>query len=67
MGELQPSKLWYVSYLMFGVLTGIACFLIWSDKDKNKATSHLITSIWLPLVAWIPMVVVPLLFLPDEF
>lgn len=54
-----PSKFWYILHIFFGILTGIACFLLWKDRNPQAARKHLIHSIWIPLVALIlPMLVI---------
>lgn len=45
-----PSKLWYVGHVLFWVITGLVCYVLWKDKNPVVARRHLIHSIWIGMV-----------------
>ncbi len=45
-----PSKIWYVGHFFLWIITGLVCYLIWKDKNKEAARKHLIHSIWIGLI-----------------
>ena len=48
--QSQPSKIWYVGHLLFWIITGLICYVLWKDKNEKAARKHLIHSIWIGLV-----------------
>ena len=45
-----PSKIWYVGHLLFWVVTGLVCYVLWKDRNLEAARKHLIHSVWLGLI-----------------
>ncbi len=52
--ERSPSKIWYVGHLFFWIITGLICYIIWKDENKQMAKKHLIHSIWITFLWFIP-------------
>ena len=52
-----PSKLWWIGHIFFGIITGLICYILWKDENPKAAKKHLIHSIWLGFVAYIPFFV----------
>lgn len=60
-----PSKWWYVGHLLFWVVTGLICYVLYKDTHPREARHHLITSIWLQMVVWAVLMVVFVVALND--
>ena len=56
-----PSKIWYVGHLFFGIITGLICYIIWQDKNKEAARKHLIHSIWIGFIPVFIMILIAFL------
>jgi len=55
--QKKPSRLWYLLPIFFGIVGGIAAYLLVQDKDKKFARKLLIVGIVLTVV----YIVIPLL------
>ncbi len=36
-----PSKLWWVGHIIFGLVTGLVCYVIWKDENPIAAKKSL--------------------------
>ena len=53
-----PSNWWWVAHFFFGVMTGLACYVLWKDENLKAAKKHLIHSIWLGVVVSIVLIAI---------
>ena len=49
------SPWWYIGYLFLGITAGLAFYVLYKEPSPVLARRHLIMSIWLPLVVWVPV------------
>ncbi len=61
----SPSKMWYIAHVFFWVVTGIICYIVWKDDNRQMAKKHLIVSLWMPAAVWIAISLVSLAIIPD--
>jgi cytochrome bd-type quinol oxidase subunit 1 len=54
----RPSGLWYLIPILFGILGGIAAYLMLKDRDKDFAKKLLIVGIVMTVI-WV--VVIPII------
>lgn len=52
------SPWWYAGYLFLGITAGLAFYVLYKESNQAIARRHLIMSIWLPIVVWIPVYIV---------
>ena len=62
-----PSKVWWVAHVVFWIISGLICYLVWKDRNREAAKRHLIHSLWLPFAAYGLVVVVVMLAFPGEW
>ncbi len=62
-----PSKWWYIGHAFLGVITGLACYVLYKDKNPQMARRHLITSIWFPIAVWVGLSLVLALAFPSDY
>ena len=60
----SPSRLWYVGHMFFGILSGILCFLKWRKTNRRMAIRHLLHSLWIPFVMFLPAIFIGMLLSP---
>ena len=51
------SLWWYVGYATMGITVGLVFYVLHKEFMPQIARRHLIMSIWLPLVVWVPVYV----------
>lgn len=61
-----PHLLWYFAHVLFWVITGLACYIIYHKTHPKKARRHLITSIWLSPAIMIIAGLLAYLIFPDD-
>lgn len=54
-GSERISLWWYVGYACLGITAGLAFYVLHKEPMPQVARRHLIMSIWLPLVVWVPV------------
>ena len=48
--EETPNKLWWLGHVVFWIITGLICYILWKDRNEQAARKHLIHSIWIGFV-----------------
>ena len=49
----SPHRVWYVAYAFLWVPAGVACYLIWRNRDKGEAKKQLWHSAWIGAFVWL--------------
>lgn len=49
----EPSKLWYVAFVVFGTLAGAVCMLLWRKRNRAVALEFFWVSFWLNLLVMV--------------
>ena len=62
-----PSRLWYVAHVFFWIISGIICYIVWKERNREAARRHLIHSLWLPFVVYGIATVIMILAFPEEW
>lgn len=45
-----PSKIWWIAHVFLWVVSGLACYVLWKEKNLEAARKHLIHSLWIGIV-----------------
>ena len=61
----SPSRLWWIAHVFFWVISGLICYLVWKDRNRDAARKHLIHSLWFPLVVQGLLMVIIMMAIPD--
>ena len=61
-----PSRVWWIAHVFLWIVSGLACYVLWKDRNPVAARKHLVHSLWIgivvPVIAGVLMVVVMLAF-----
>ena len=60
-----PHKIWWFGHFWLWIITGLICYVLYKDTNPQAARSHLIHSIWFPIVAWIAIYIVIIIVLDN--
>ncbi len=53
---MEPISLWwYIGYALMGITVGLVFYVLHKETIPDMARRHLIMSIWLPVVFWVPI------------
>ncbi|MDA8008502.1 MAG: hypothetical protein MPK62_00395 [Alphaproteobacteria bacterium] len=47
----HPSRWWFLGHLFFGIISGLTCWLVWKDTNRQAANRHLIWGLVFSIVS----------------
>ena len=48
-----PPKIWYVAHIFLWIISGLVCYVLWKDENRQAAKRHLLHSLWIGLAGGI--------------
>ena len=63
----SPSRLWWVAHVFCWVISGLVCYLVWKDRNREAARRHLVHSLWIPIAANAVFMAAAMLAFPAEW